>query len=57
MILINIQVQKKKINYIVLENEPENLETINDKDSIDKFKVHKNAFIKKIFKEILFLEV
>ena len=27
---------KNKINYIVLENEPENLETINDKDSIDK---------------------
>ena len=27
---------KNKINYIVLENEPENLETINDKDTIDK---------------------
>jgi Glycosyltransferase family 17. len=27
---------KNKINYIILENEPENLETINDKDSIDK---------------------
>ena len=27
---------KKKINYIVLENEPENLETINDKDTPDK---------------------
>ena len=27
---------KKKINYIVLENEPENLETIHDKDTPDK---------------------
>ena len=27
---------KKKINYIVLENQPKNLETVNDKDTADK---------------------